>query len=227
MFSACCALIYRSVTMPIIRYVDYWTLKRKHWGVLRFNSSVKISSNSSFEGANTILGNTYFNGSMGYGAYICHNCYIEGCIGRFCSIAADVKVARGTHPTTLPYATTSPMFFSTRKQAGTTFTTIDRFDELKALVTIGNDCWIGQRAILIGGITIGDGAVVMAGAVVTKDVPPYAIVGGVPARIVKYRYDEETIDFLLKTEWWNKPIDWLKDNHALMCDMEALKKALQ
>lgn len=213
--------------MPIIHYVDYWTLKHKHWGVLRFNSSVKISSNSSFEGANTILGNTYFNGSMGYGAYICHNCYIEGCVGRFCSIAADVKVTRGTHPTTLPYATTSPMFFSTRKQTGTTFTTIDRFDELKAPVTIGNDCWIGQRAILIGGITIGDGAVVMAGAVVTKDVPPYAIVGGVPARIVKYRYDEETIDFLLKTQWWNKPIDWLKNNHELMCDMEALKKALQ
>ena len=119
------------------------------------------------------------------------------------------------------------MFFSTRKQSVTTFTPIDRFDELKEPVTIGNDCWIGPHSLIVGGITIGDGAVVMAGAVVTKDVPPYAVVGGVPARIVKYRYDEATIDFLLKTQWWNKPIDWLKDNHALMCDMEALKKALQ
>lgn len=96
-----------------------------------------------------------------------------------------------------------------------------------APVTIGNDCWIGQRAILIGGITIGDGAVVMAGAVVTKDVPPYAMVGGVPAKIIKYRYDEETIDFLLKAQWWNRPIEWLKENHALLCDIERLKEELQ
>jgi len=227
MIGALCALIYRSITEPICRWWQYWKLKRAWWGKVRFNSTVRITPGTTFEGANSIGDNSYIAGSVGYGTYCMQNCYIEGCIGRFCSIAADVKVARGTHPTTLPYATTSPMFFSTRKQAGTTFTTIDRFDELKAPVTIGNDCWIGQRAILIGGITIGDGAVVMAGAVVTKDVPPYAIVGGVPAKIVKYRYDEETIDFLLKAQWWNKPSDWLKANHALLCDMEALKKALQ
>lgn len=227
MIGALCALVYRSIANPTCRYIDYWQLKFKWWGKVRFNSTATLTPESSFEGANSIGDRTYIAGRMGYGSYCMQDCHIEGNIGRFCSIAADVKVARGTHPTTLPYATTSPMFFSTRKQTGTTFTTIDRFDELKTPVTIGNDCWIGQRAILIGGITIGDGAVVMAGAVVTKDVPPYAVVGGVPAKIVKYRYDKETIDFLLKTEWWNKPIDWLKDNHALICDMDALKKALQ
>lgn len=224
MIGALCALIYRSIAEPIYRWRQYWKLKCTLWGKVRFNSTVQITLDSTFEGANSIGECSYIAGTMGYGTYCMQNCHIEGNIGRFCSIAADVKVARGTHPTTLPYATTSPMFFSTRKQAGTTFTAIDRFEELKAPVSIGNDCWIGQRALIVGGVTIGDGAVVMAGAVVTKDVPPYAIVGGVPARVVKYRYDEEMIDFLLKTQWWNKPIDWLKANHALLCDIDALKK---
>lgn len=227
MISALCALVYRSIAKPICQWGQYWKLKRDLWGKVRFNSSVRITPESTFEGANSIGDNSYIAGSMGYGSYCMQNCSIEGRVGRFCSIAADVKVARGTHPTTHPYATTSPMFFSTRKQSGTTFTQIDRFEELMAPVTIRNDCWIGQRAILIGGITIGDGAVVMAGAVVTKDVPPYAMVGGVPAKIIKYRYDEETIDFLLKAQWWNRPIEWLKENHALLCDIERLKEELQ
>ena len=224
---AFCALLFRSIADPITRHATYWRLKFKHWGKVRFNSSVRIAPGSTFEGANSIGDHTYFAGAMGYGTYCMQDCHIEGNIGRFCSIAAEVKVARGTHPTTSPYATTSPMFFSTRKQTATTFTPIDRFDELKEPIIIGNDCWIGQRALIVGGITIGDGAVVMAGAVVTKDVPPYAIVGGVPAKVVKYRYDDETIAFLLKTRWWDKPIEWLKANHALLCDIEALKRELQ
>lgn len=75
----------------------------------------------------------------------------------------------------------------------------------------------------IGGITIGDGAVVMAGAVVTKDVPPYAIVGGVPAKVIKYRYDEDTVRFLLSFKWWNKDIEWLRKHWDLLCDVEKLK----
>ena len=105
------------------------------------------------------------------------------------------------------------------------------FDELKYYdierkisVKIGNDCWIGEGAFLVGGITIGDGAVILAHAVVTKDVPPYAIVGGVPAKIQKYRYDEETIDFLQKIQWWNSPIEWLQENWELLCDLDKLKK---
>lgn len=77
---------------------------------------------------------------------------------------------------------------------------------------------------VIGGTTIGNGAVILAHAVVTKDVPPYAIVGGVPARIIKYRYDEETIDFLLRIKWWNNSIDWFKQNWRLLTDIEKLKE---
>ena len=64
----------------------------------------------------------------------------------------------------------------------------------------------------------------MAGAYVTKDVPPYAIVGGVPAKVIKYRYDQDTIDFLLKVKWWNMPSEWFKEHWELMTDMDAFKE---
>lgn len=96
--------------------------------------------------------------------------------------------------------------------------------ERKYALEIGNDVWIGQNVFLIGGIHVGDGAVILAGAVVTKDVPAYAIVGGVPAKIVKYRYDDETIEFFLNIKWWNNSGEWYKEHWELLCDIEKLKK---
>ena len=211
-------LLYRSVRDIVIRYKNYITLKLRFRGKVRFNYTTKVDVSSTFEGANVIGDNTKFCGRMGYGSYICNDCSIIGNIGRFSSIAAEVKNAQGVHPITTPYATTSPMFFSLKKQSGITFAKEQLFDEMKAPISIGNDCWIGQRAFFVGGLTIGDGAVVLAGAVVTKDVPPYAIVGGVPAKILRYRYDDETIKFLLDTKWWNMPIAWLKENNELFIE---------
>lgn len=161
---------------------------------------------------------------MGLGTYISENCHIEGDIGRFTSIAPSVRTHRGIHPTRTPFASTSPMFFSLRKQNGHTFATKQMFEEMTAPITIGNDCWICSNVFIAGGVKIGDGAVVYAGAVVTQDVPPYAIVGGVPAKIIRYRYDEDTINFLLKFKWWDRPIDWLKENWMLLNDIEELKE---
>ena len=220
-------LLYRIVRDIILTYKNYVTLKLRFRGKVRFNFTTKVDVTSTFEGANVIGYNTKFSGKMGYGTYICNDCAIIGNIGRFTSIAADVKNAQGIHPFTTPYATTSPMFFSLKKQTGITFAKEQLFDEMRAPITIGNDCWIGQRAFFVGGLSIGDGAVVLAGAVVTKDVPPYAIVGGVPAKVLKYRYDEETIKFLLEKKWWNMPIEWLKENSALLCDIDKLKEVLK
>ena len=100
------------------------------------------------------------------------------------------------------------------------------FEELAPPITIGNDCWIGVRVFFTGGIHVGDGAVVLSGAVVTKDVPPYAVVGGVPAKIIKFRYNQETINWLLKVQWWNRPLEWLRENSELMCNINKLKETL-
>ena len=107
-----------------------------------------------------------------------------------------------------------------------TFALEQRFDEILPPIEIGNDCWIGDRVEIVGGVKISDGAVVLTGAVVTKDVPPYAVVGGVPARIIKFRYDEQTIQWLLETCWWDQSIEWLRDNWSLMSDLDRLKREL-
>jgi virginiamycin A acetyltransferase len=86
-----------------------------------------------------------------------------------------------------------------------------KIDEIKTVtessekgnITIGNDVWIGYRATIIGEVTIGDGAIIGAGALVVDDVPPYAVVGGVPAKVIKYRFEKNQIDSLLKIKWWN------------------------
>ena len=99
------------------------------------------------------------------------------------------------------------------------------YDKDRELVNkIGNDCWLGSDVTLIGGVEIHDGAVVLAHAVVTKDVPAYAIVGGVPAKVIGYRYDEETIALLQKTHWWTMDEQWFGEHWDLMVDLEKYKK---
>ena len=219
-------LLYRNIRDTIRRYYIYVKDKIRYRNFVHYNFTTKISSASSFEGANVIGNNTWFCGNMGYGTYICNDCSIIGNIGRFCSIAPEVKNTLGVHPISEPYVSTSPMFFSLRKQTGKTFAKKQLFEELKEPIEIGHDCWIGQRVFIVGGVKIGIGAVVLAGAVVTKDVPPYSIVGGVPAKGLKYRYDDDTIKFLLKSEWWNRPIDWLEANYELFCDIDEFKRAI-
>ena len=205
------------------KLIKYLYQKIIYWNKLTFFYSDFIVHGSHFEGANKIYPNTTFSGNLGYGSYVSSNCCVEANVGRFTSIAPNVHVNSGFHPYSLPYVTTSPLFYSLKKQCGKTFAKYQALDEFKNPPTIGNDCWIGECVFITGGVTIGDGAVVLAGAVVTKDVPPYAVVGGVPAKVLKYRYDEETIDFLLGIKWWENSTEWLKDNWELLNDMDKLK----
>lgn len=215
------------------KWLLYLENKQRYRKKVLFGYSVNIGRNSSFEGMNRIYSKTIFAGAMGYGSYINKQCEIFAQIGRFSSIAPYVKTNHGIHPYQYPFATTSPAFYSLVKQNGNTFATQQMFQELiyadsknKIPVIIGSDCWIGQGVFIIGGVKMNDGGIVLAGAVVTKDVPPYAIVGGVPAKILKFRYDNETITFLLQTKWWNKDIKWLKENHHLLCNIDLLKEKL-
>lgn len=210
----------------MLNWVRYIALRLRWLGGAKFNSTTKLSWRCKFEGANSIGPHSYFLGSMGYGTYLNNNCCIVANIGRFTSIAPHVRSSNGVHPYTYPFATTSPMFYSTKKQCGSTFANKMMFQEVAPLATIGNDCWIGENVFFAGNLTIGDGAVVLAGAVVTKDVPPYAVVGGVPAKVLKYRYSKADIQFLLEHKWWNKDIEWLKENWESLTDIGKLKKLL-
>lgn len=130
-------------------------------------------------------------------------------IGRFCSIATNVVVGPGQHPVT--FVSTHPSFYSASQPVAKTFADKEYFEPFKR-TTIGNDVWIGQNAVLMDGVSVGNGAIVAAGAVVTKDVPDYAIVGGVPAKIIKYRFQEDVIQKLLQSEWWEKDSEWFIKN---------------
>ena len=212
----------------IKRIIKYLYFKIKWYKQLSFPLNCDIAIDSQFEGMNKIYPNTLFNGYLGRGSYIAPNSVIRGKIGRFTSISSRCHVVNGIHPYTYPYVSTSPIFISLLKQNGHTFVSEQKMQEHryangKYEVAIGNDCWIGEGVTLIAGNTIGDGAVILAGAVVTKDIPPYAIAGGVPAKVVKYRYEQKDIDYLLKFKWWDKDIDWLKKNVDSFLDMNLFR----
>lgn len=121
-------------------------------------------------------------------------------IGKFCSIAQRVSIGLGQHPTS--YVSSHPSFYSSSQPLAKTFCSSDIYNPFKRTF-IGNDVWIGQNAIVLDGVTIGSGSIIGAGAVVTKDIPEYAIVVGIPAKIKRYRFDLEICSKLLEIKWWN------------------------
>lgn len=130
-------------------------------------------------------------------------------IGRFCSIARNVQIGLARHP--VQFLSSHPFQFSPGL-----FSKVPGYSALQTSkwrfhqpTVIGNDVWIGANAMVISGVTIGTGAVIGAGAVVTRDVAPYEIVGGVPAKKIGQRFDELTVERLLRSEWWNLPLDVL------------------
>lgn len=183
---------------------------------VRLEKGSNVAANSIFEGNNFIGSNSTFKGELGFGSYIGKNSEVRGKVGRFTSISEKVTVVNGFHPTS-GFVSTHPSFYSKDCCVGLSFCNHNKFEEFKYAegnydVVIGNDVWIGYGATIIAGVKIGDGAIVAAGAVVTKDVEPYAVVGGVPAKTIKHRFPEEDIERLMKLRWWEKDIEWIMNN---------------
>ncbi|QXP50775.1 CatB-related O-acetyltransferase [Cellulophaga sp. HaHa_2_95] len=162
----------------------------------------KISPDTKIKSKARIFYNTSLNNcNISEFTYIGSSCFLQNTsVGKFCSVAKHSLIGLGIHPTDL--ISTTPLFYRKNNPLKVKLLKEDLgFEEYKP-ITIGHDVWIGARAIVMDGVEIGTGAIVASGAVVTKDIPPYAIVGGVPAKLIKYRFSEEKIEELLSSEWW-------------------------
>lgn len=138
-------------------------------------------------------------------------------IGSFCSIAANCNIYLGGNHrtdwiTTYPFGHINKHIFNKFNGEGHPAT--------KGKVVIGNDVWIGNNVTIMSGVTIGDGAVIACNSHVVKDVEPYSIVGGNPARLIKYRFDKETIEKLLKLKWWEWDDKKINEHSHILCSSD-------
>lgn len=180
---------------------------------INLHQSVRSKIYSPFVIRNVVLGDY---------SYVQSNCNISNAeIGKFCSIGPNFCCGMGIHP--IHGVSTAPMFYSTAHQNGFSLVKKNMFKEDK-LTVIKNDVFIGVNVTILDGVIIGDGAVIAAGSVVTKDVPDFAVVAGVPAKILKYRFDEDTILKLKATEWWNSDDENLKKVRDNLFDVTSFLK---
>jgi acetyltransferase-like isoleucine patch superfamily enzyme len=157
-----------------------------------------------------------YNSSIGRYSYVGKNGTINNtCIGNFCSIADTCNISPGKHP--IDMVSTSPVFYKKFNIFRKIFE-VNSFREYDETV-VGNDVWIGTHAFIKGGLSIGDGAIIGAYSVVTKDVPSFSIVAGNPAKVIRMRFDEKTIECLRTIAWWNWDERQLKNNSLLFNDV--------
>lgn len=163
--------------------------------------------------------------SLGDYSYLGEHCEVADAeIGKFCAIANMVRIGAPNHPMERPSQhrfTYVPEYYTTGVTRDAEFFTARR----SARVIIGNDVWIGHAAILLPGVSVGDGAVIAAGAVVSRHVAPYMVVGGVPARVLRDRFSREIAARLQEIAWWDWPdtllferIEAFRENVEVFCD---------
>ncbi len=212
------------ITNPLGEYLKWLKCKTvyqlRYWGNhLRIGYLSKVS-NSNFGRYNTLGAQCIVsNCTLGDFSYINSFSFVLNTkIGRYCSVGPNVKIAPGKHPTSV-FVSTHPVTFNNQPNLVKNYCTEPKFKNHQP-VTIGNDVWIGANAIIIDGIHISNGAIIAANSLVIRDVGPYEIVGGNPAKFIKKRFDDEQIKYLLDTEWWNRSEEWIEANIARFWDIE-------
>lgn len=162
------------------------------------------------------------NVNIGKYTYIGANNTMENVdIGSFCSIGSYVTVGGGVHPTDRPAI--SPIFYDDNNCfRNNDFINGTKISQPKTI--IGNDVWVGDLSYIKAGVVIGDGVVIGAHSVVTHNIPPYAIIAGVPARIIRYRFNDNIIKKLLEIQWWKWSDDMIKRNKQYLSTIENIMK---
>lgn len=148
------------------------------------------------------------------------SCLSNVTVGNFCSIGPHVQIGLAPHPSKI-FVSTYPAFYSNQNAGCPLSFREDRiFDDSIPETRIAHDVWIGSNVIIPGGIQVGTGAILAAGSVVVNDVPSYAVVGGNPAKVIRYRFHDDQIKNLVATEWWNWPIGKIRNHLDDFSDIE-------
>jgi len=223
------------MNLVLLRYMRYiWRSIRCPWAERSlekrypnsiFYEGVVVDAGSKLGRYNVLFGNvTLCQSTLGDHSYVQKNSNITNShIGKFCSIAANVSIGLGQHP--INHVSTHPAFFSKNQPLAKTFSNEDRCS-ISSTIQIGHDVWIGNSAMIMDGVKIGNGSIIAAGAVVIKDVEPYAIVGGVPAAFIKYRFPEDVRINLNTIKWWDQTDEWLMKYNSLFSSPSVLLKTL-
>ena len=209
----------------IKKYIKNYRIKITNNTIINtrhISDNVKVGKNCMVH-KNVMIGS---NVEIGDCTYISSNTTIDSNvkIGKYCSIARNVFIAPGVHKSN--YVTTHPILFNPYWRRKLNIKENDKYDKQigkeDETTYIGNDVWIALNVIIMRGVTIGDGAIIGAGSIVTKDVEPYSIVVGNPAKHIKYRFEEEHINELkkIKTKWWDLSKNELEKNIIYMYDVE-------
>lgn len=188
-----------------------YALNYKYWRKIILNTVLSKEGGEFYSGTARRIYGHYHNIEIGMysygGCFSLENVAPGTTFGRYCSVAASIKVLNGNHP--LKFKSLHPFFYNP---------SLGYVDELlitRSRLVVENDVWIGYGTIILPSVTrIANGAVIGAGSVITKNVPPFAVVVGNPARIIKYRFSQEIMTQLLKKEWWKKDIAELKQNET-------------
>jgi len=197
----------------MLQYIFHKIVKKLRLSAIK-NSKIHKS-------ARVESGSSFINSTMDRYSFCGYDCTILNTeIGSFCSIASNVKIGGVAHP--VDFVSTSPVFLSHKDSIKQKFANHNYLP--KIITKIEHDVWIGEGAIIKAGITIGIGAVIGMGSVVTKDVSPYEIVGGNPAKNIRFRFTQEIIDKLLASKWWDFDDTLLKKYGVYFNDPKSFLK---